>query len=77
MVHFLIILLYFNVEVYQLCLDVTELYGAPLSSPEVTFVTGLLEIGRGGSVYTHGNQQVPLIRVLLVSRSSGSTPQLL
>lgn len=48
MVHFLIILLYFNVEVYQLCLDVTELYGAPLSSPEVTFVTGLLEIGRGG-----------------------------
>lgn len=76
-VHFLIILLYFHVEVCQLCLDITELYGAPLSSPVVTFVTRLLETGRGGSVYNHGNQQVLPSRVLLVSRSDGSTIQLL
>lgn len=47
-----------------------------LPSSEVTFLTLVLEIGRGGSIYTHRNQKMPLIRVLLVSTSGHSTSEL-
>ena len=52
--------------------------GSPKAQLQPTWKgTRLLETGRGGNVYNHRNQQVLPSRVLLASRSGGSTLQLL